>query len=65
MKPSILIEPVANGWIVRPIATRMEVGMGMVETSVFIKIEDLQAALPGLLIPKEAKWAITTCDEKP
>ena len=64
MKPSLLIEPMANGWIVRPIATRMEYGMGMVEPSVFNKIEDLQAALPGLLTPKETKWVSGCCEEK-
>ena len=54
----------ANGWIVRPIATRMEYGMGMVEPSVFNKIEDLQAALPGLLMPKETQWVAGVCEEK-
>ncbi len=65
MKLSILIEPVANGWIVRPIETRMERGLVHVEPSVFIKIEDLQAALPGLLMPKETQWVSGCCENKP
>jgi len=65
MKPSILIEPMANGWIVRPIVTRMEKDMGQGEPSVFNKIEDLQAALPDLLTPKETEWVSGVCKENP
>ena len=65
MKLSVLIEPMANGWIVRPIVTGMERSMGQGEPSVFNKIEDLQAALPGLLTPKETQWVSGCCEEKP
>ena len=55
MMKSIIIESVLNGWIVRPISERVEVGIALHEYSVFNMIEDLQAALPMLLDPSLKK----------